>query len=186
MNPRLFSPRLGVLVALQYVLRMVPGSLLYSGLPCSLHVWIARGTSLKTRVNPRGNLLQSSVREANLIACRFSMVVLVCLVRQIWHLTEQPGSSVARHLPYLESALHPDRTMVGFQPALCQYLYRVFIQDVCQFAVPSATKFHFGEKEHMFLHVKLSWTGLFGHRSLKRSMAFGTSWLGWTTWQTME
>ncbi|CAL1157826.1 unnamed protein product [Cladocopium goreaui] len=136
-----FTSVLGLLVALQYVLRMAPGSLLYSGLPCSLHVWIARGSSLKTRCNPRGNLLKSCVREANLIACRFSMVVLVCLVRQIWHLTEQPGSSVARHLPYLELALHPDRMMMGFQSSLCQYF----------------------------------WMGLFGHRSLKRSMAFGTS-----------
>lgn len=185
-SPWLFSPRLGLLVALQYVLRMAPGSLLYSGLPCSLHVWIARGTSLKTRCNPRGNLLKSCVREANLIACRFSMVVLVCLVRQIWHLTEQPGSSVARHLPYLELALHPDRMMMGFQSSLCQYLYHVFIQDVCDFTVPSAPKCHFGGKEICFCMWKLSWMGLFGHRSLKRSMAFGTSWLSWTAWQGLE
>ena len=158
-SPWLFSPRLGLLVALQYVLRMAPGSLLYSGLPCSLHVWIARGTSLKTRCNPRGNLLKSCVREANLIACRFSMVVLVCLVRQIWHLTEQPGSSVARHLPYLELALHPDRMMMGFQSSLCQYLYHVFIQDVCDFTVPSAPKCHFGGERNLFLHVETKLDG---------------------------
>ena len=50
-----FILRLGYLVALQYVFRLRAGALLMCGLPCSLHVWLSRGTSGKSRENPRGD-----------------------------------------------------------------------------------------------------------------------------------
>ena len=177
--------RLGLLVACQYLLRMAPGSLLYSGLPCSLHVWMSRGTSGKSRDNPRGNVSQNAVRIANLIASRFAMLLLVCCVRQIWHLTEQPASSVAKYLPYLELALHPDRMMLGFQPGLCQNLYPAFINSVCVLVLNVqcgsiwshiCSNINGSTFNHEF--HELSWMGLFGHRSLKRSMLFGSACLG--------
>ena len=118
--------RLGFLLCLQYVMRMKPGSLLWSGLPCSLHIWISRGTSGKSRSNPRGVFngcfMHECVRIANCIACRFGLIAIICLVRKIWWDTEQPASSVAQWLPYLEVALHPDRTILGFQSSLFQKL----------------------------------------------------------------
>ena len=112
--------RLGFCIAIQYILRMRPGSLLWSGLPCSLHIWISRGTHHKSRANPRGvvpgKVMYKCVEQANLVACRFGMIALLCLVRQIWWNTEQPGGSVAQWLPYLEVALHPDRTILGWIP----------------------------------------------------------------------
>lgn len=138
-----FTSVLGFCVAVQYVLRMRPGSLLWSGLPCSLHIWISRGTHHKSRANPRGVVpgknMYKCVELANLIACRFGLIALLCLVRQIWWNTEQPGGSVAQWLPYLQVPLHPDRTILGFQSSLIQRF----------------------------------WMGLFGHRSLKRTVCFG-------------
>ena len=116
--------RLGFLVACQYVLRVKANGLLWGGLPCSLHVWISRGTSGKSRDNPRGIcngvFKHDSVRIANLVAARYAMLVLVCLVRQV--ITEQPASSVAPFLPYLEVALYTARQMLGFPAGLLQKL----------------------------------------------------------------
>lgn len=120
--------RIGFLHCLQYTLRLKVGALLWSGLPCSMHVWMARGTSKKTRSNPRGWLksmagfMHDCVRTANCIAARFGLVALLCLVRQIWWDCEQPSSSLAEFLPYLEAALHPAMVMMGFQASVSQKL----------------------------------------------------------------
>lgn len=119
--------RLGFLLCLQYVLRLKLGSLLWCGLPCSLHVWISRGTSGKSRANPRGVnesgvTLHECVGIANCIAARFGLIAVLCLVRQVWWAIEQPVSSVAMWLPYLELALYPARLILGFQASMFQKL----------------------------------------------------------------
>lgn len=120
--------RMGFLLCLQYALRLKVGALLWSGLPCSMHVWMARGTSKKTRSNPRGwqksmaGFMHDCVRTANCIAARFGLVALLCLVRQVWWDCEQPSSSLAEFLPYLEAALHPAMVMMGFQASVSQKL----------------------------------------------------------------
>lgn len=112
--------RYGYLVALQYVLRMKVGALLFCGLPCSLHVWISRGTSGKSRQHPRGRTDLPCVANANQIAARFGMIILVCLARQIWWLAEQPSSSVAHFLPYIQAGLYPAVRMLGFVGGVIQ------------------------------------------------------------------
>ena len=122
------TPRLGFLVCCQYILRLKPGALLWSGLPCSLHVWMSRGTSGKSRENPRGwfeslgGFKHQCVKTANMIAARFGLVALICLVRQVYWCTEQPSSSVAMFFPYLELALYPARVLLGFPAGLFQRL----------------------------------------------------------------
>ncbi len=58
-----------------------------------------------------------------MIAARFALVALICLVRQIYWVTEQPSSSVAMFLPYLELVLYPARIMLGFPAGLFQRLH---------------------------------------------------------------
>ena len=117
--------RLGFLVALQYAMRLRAGGLMMSGLPCSMHVWISRGTSGKSRGNPRGALpaggyKHSCVETANKIAARFALVALLCHCRQVWWITEQPGTSVAHFLPYIRMALFLARLMLGFSGGVLQ------------------------------------------------------------------
>lgn len=112
-------------MALQYVLRLKAGALLFCGLPCSLHVWISRGTSGKSRQHPRGRTDLHSVANANQIAARFGMIILICLARQIWWLAEQPASSVAHWLPYIQTGLYPATRMVGFAGGVIQRMYFV-------------------------------------------------------------
>lgn len=122
-----FLIRLGYLVACQYLLRVQVGGLMFGGLPCSMHVWMSRGTSKKSRSNPRGVLKNGGyaaecVRLANLIAARYALLALICLARAVYWITEQPASSVAHHLPYIKFALYPARLMTGFAGAIFQRL----------------------------------------------------------------
>ena len=107
-------------MALQYALRLKAGALLFGGLPCSLQVWISRGTSGKSREQPRGKTDLPCVANANKIAARYAMIILVCLARQVWWLTEQPSSSVAHWLPYIRAALYPAACIYGFARGVVQ------------------------------------------------------------------
>ena len=93
------------------------------GLPCSGQIWISSGSTGKSREDPRGDITQPCTQLANKLACRFALVALLCLVRQVWWLAEQPGSSVARHLPYLELALAPAMNTLGFAQGIFQKVW---------------------------------------------------------------
>lgn len=114
--------RLGWLVAVQYVLRIAKGGLFWSGLPCSMHIWMSTGTSKKTRANPQGSSVYQCVADANKMAARFGLLVLLAMVRGVYWCTEQPSSSFALFLPYLEAALNPNLYMLGFPAGLIQKL----------------------------------------------------------------
>lgn len=119
--------RLGFMVANQYALRIVESGLAWGGLPCSLHVWISRGTSGKSRENPRGvrpdgTFSHSCVKQANMLAARWALLAMLFHVRRVWWLCEQPVSSVAHYLPYIEAALYPGRYLAGFAGGLLQRL----------------------------------------------------------------
>ena len=111
--PRFTALRLGLLVAIQYILRCKIGALLFSGLPCSAHVWMSSGTTKKTRQNPRGDINEPSTAAGNCLAARFGLVVLLAICRQVFWLCEQPSSSVAPYLPYLDWVMNINRVMSG-------------------------------------------------------------------------
>ena len=108
-------------------MRVKAGGLLMSGLPCSGHVWISRGTTGKSRENPRGDCDSATshkcTKTANLLACRFALIALICLARQVWWLAEQPSSSVAHFLEYIQLALAPAQLMIGFAQGLLQRMW---------------------------------------------------------------
>lgn len=115
--------RTGFLICLQYILRMKPGSLLFAGVPCSGHVWISQGSTGKSKENPRGNTSKKCARDANRIACRFSLAALLATVRQVLWMVEQPGSSVLPYLHYIAYLLHLDAVssslLVGRMQRMC-------------------------------------------------------------------
>lgn len=114
--------RTGFLVCLQYILRMKPGSLLFAGVPCSGHVWISQGSTGKSKNNPRGNMSKQCTRDANKIACRFSLAAILAAVRQVLWLVEQPGSSVLPYLPYITYLLRLDTVSSSFMMGRIQRL----------------------------------------------------------------
>lgn len=119
-NTILLLPRLGFLLALQYLLRCRCGALMFAGFPCSAHVWLASDGSKKTRADPRGNVSLEFVQRGNMQASRFCLMVLVCKVRQVWWGGEQPNGSLALFLQYVQMVLHPCLFLLGFTSSFIQ------------------------------------------------------------------
>ena len=110
-------PRRGFLLMLQYVLRVVPGGMLFSGVPCNGHVWISRGSTGKSRQNPIGDTQQACTRTANQIASRWALGALVGCVRAVLWVVEQPGSSLLPRLPWVHYLMQLAFGGFGFAPA---------------------------------------------------------------------
>ena len=119
--------RRGFLVALQYTMRIMKGGLLFAGLPCSSHVWISRGTSKRSRADPRGDLTVDMTRFGNMFASRFGLICLICIVRSVFWACEQPNTSLAMYLHYLEHVLNANRIMLGFAVGQCQRLFLAWL-----------------------------------------------------------
>lgn len=94
-------------------MRCKVGSLAFMGLPCSAHVFMSSGTTRKSRSNPRGDMTTSCGRHGNLLASRTAILVLVCVARRVWWGVEQPATSVAPFLHYMDWAININRCMTG-------------------------------------------------------------------------
>lgn len=108
--------RMGLLIALQYVLRVRAGGLCHGGLPCSHHIWISSGTTGKSRACPLGDTSVACTQLGNCIATRWGALNLLCVARRVFWGGEQPGSSVAPYMPVIEWCLNVNRCMSGFTP----------------------------------------------------------------------
>ena len=108
--------RIGYCVALQYLLRVSRGGLMWAGLPCSSHVWISRGSSGRSISCPRGDTSKKITRVGNEQACRWALMVLVCIARGVWWCCEQPSSSLVPSLHYVKWILHLNRVNPSLLP----------------------------------------------------------------------
>lgn len=104
------------MLCLQNALRCRVGALCFMGLPCSSHVFMSMGTTGKSRACPRGDMTVGGARLGNLLAARTAILICVCLARQVYWEIEQPASSVAPYLPYLDWVLNINRSMSGMNP----------------------------------------------------------------------
>ena len=108
--------RLGFSICLLNVLRCREGALCFMGLPCSAHVFMSMGTTGKNRANPRGDMTVATTKMGNLLAARTALLICVCLARKVFWGIEQPASSVAPYLQYLDWVININRAMSGFSP----------------------------------------------------------------------
>lgn len=100
--------RPGFLYALKGVLRLVPGSLLWGGVPCSLLVFISRATSKR---NLDGHDIYGDPKSAptvlsNLILSRFALLVALAISRDVWWAIEQPSTSLLPKTDYYQLFLN--------------------------------------------------------------------------------
>ena len=167
LKPALLHARIGYSVALQYCLRLRAGALMFCGLPCGSHVWISRGTSGRSQACPRGNVDCEFTSTGNEQAARLALMILLCTVRLVYWACEQPHSSLVPKLPYIEWVMNLNRVHPSLDAArlvkLCLNSNYSVHYDL---AVPTG-----------FLDVpaQLSWMGILGARSLKRTILFGSS-----------
>ncbi|CAE7269466.1 unnamed protein product, partial [Symbiodinium pilosum] len=72
---------------------MAPQGLATIGLPCSSFVYMNSATSQRTLEEPFGREDLEYVRQANTLAARVCLLILLITVRQCYFLLEQPMSS---------------------------------------------------------------------------------------------
>ena len=112
-------------MALQYTLRIIKGGMSWAGLPCGSHVWISRATSKRTRSDPIGDRSVPMTRVGNMLSSRYGLIILVCIVRQVYWGCEQPHSSLAMYLPWLEMVCNSNKYLYGMPCGFVQKLFPV-------------------------------------------------------------
>ena len=96
----------GFAVAIHYALRLKPYGFMVAGPQCTTWVWIARNQSKRSREDPMGDTSRQDVRDANELASRLAILVLLLTKRGCHWVIEQPGSSFLFLHPDMESALN--------------------------------------------------------------------------------
>ena len=157
--------RVGFILMLQTVMRLKPGKgLLFCGPPCNSHVWMSSGTTKKSKSNPRGDVTVEACKAGNMIAARTACAILVAVMRGCYWALEQPGSSVLPFLAPIRHALDKPYSMglqLAFFVRLFLVCYRLCVSPG-QVCYPGCVPF-------------LSWMGLLGSRTLKRSLLIGSA-----------
>lgn len=70
----------GLLAAFQAARRMVEGSTVWLGVPCSQWVWLSRGTTGRSRIRPKGAKRRyASVANGNKLVRRVCYLFLICI-----------------------------------------------------------------------------------------------------------
>ena len=96
----------GFLLAIQRVLRIRRGGLLWLGVPCGSFCWMAKATHQRSSENPLGRQDLASVELGNLLSCRAILLVMIAISRGVFWFIEQPSLSALEFFPYLEYAKH--------------------------------------------------------------------------------
>lgn len=111
------------------VMRLKVGGLLWGGVPCSSWVFLNRHTSKRSREAPLGDEGQPSVRRANLLVTRWTLLVLLAVSRGCLWLAEQPMSSLMPEHPRLKQVCE-----LGQTPSLHTHLQHNMTEtNTCMF-----------------------------------------------------
>lgn len=84
----------GFLSALQSLRRVIQGGLLWLGIPCSSWIWLARSTTRRCRIRPKGSKKFQKVRKHNRLVRRLCFMLEYCRKKGIRWIIEQPHSSL--------------------------------------------------------------------------------------------
>jgi len=91
--------RRGFFHALDLILALMVGGLLFGGPPCSLFVYLSYAVHRRSRQNPYGNTSNFVVRAANMIVQNWIVLLVICHVRGCYDITEQPSTTAMFEYP---------------------------------------------------------------------------------------
>ena len=91
--------RRGFFHALDLILALMVGGLLFGGPPCSLFVYLSYAVHLRSRQNRYGNTSNFLVRAANMIVQNWIVLLVICHVRGCYDITEQPSTTAMFEYP---------------------------------------------------------------------------------------
>ena len=93
--------RKGFLRCILETLRLRGDGLLAAGVPCSSFVWMNAYTS-KRHIDVLGDQDKEYIRQANCVACRTALLLMLCVIRSVQFSIEQPRSSRLYDLPWMK------------------------------------------------------------------------------------
>ena len=94
----------GIAAAIRIALSVIPGGVVWFGVPCSTFVWMARGHTKRSRPNPLGDVARMDVRRANRIARLVALICQVLTKRGVFFVMEQPAGSLLWWTPCMRLA----------------------------------------------------------------------------------
>ena len=94
----------GIAAAVRMVLAVMPGGVAWFGVPCSTFVWMARGHTKRSYLNPLGDGTRVDVSRANAIARIVTMLCRVLSMRGVFFVMEQPSGSLLWQVPCMRLA----------------------------------------------------------------------------------
>ena len=100
----------GFIHALQCMRRLRPRrGVCWLGTVCSTWVFMSRNSTMRTHLNPQGDISRTCVRNGNRQASRSALLIAICYSRLLGYFLEQPGSSMIWRHP---SMVHAQATAV--------------------------------------------------------------------------
>ena len=91
----------GLVRATAATLAVQEGGVLWSGMPCSSFVWIARASHQRSDENIWGDTEKPKIELANTLLLRWLLLAFVAVARKVLVIVEQPGSSLLDMVPHL-------------------------------------------------------------------------------------
>ena len=95
----------GFIHALQCMRRLRPRrGVCWLGTVCSTWVFMSRNSTMRTHLNPQGDISRTCVRNGNRQASRSALLIAICYSRLLGYVLEQPGSSMIWRHPSMAHA----------------------------------------------------------------------------------
>lgn len=95
----------GFVTACRGVLRLVELGLFYGAVPCSSYVFMSAGTHHRSATSPWGEEKLPFVYDGNALGCRFMLLCLLAIVRNVKWMIENPRCTHLSLLPPLKYIL---------------------------------------------------------------------------------
>ena len=136
-NEQDMETTLGFLVAILYVLRIKPNSLLFLGVPCCSFSWVSSSKHCRSVHQPFGDTQHSFVVLGNKLCARSVLLALLGMTRGVFYFVENPMRSAISFYPYMKYLLSLRRlnsnlmqsTISGWCPRVISSISRVCCPD---------------------------------------------------------
>jgi hypothetical protein len=89
----------GFILATNFAARLGLGAQHLTAPVCSTWVWLSRGSTGRSELNPLGNTRLCSVSEANIMVSRVCLIIMICLAKGVFFVCEQPRGSLLQLHP---------------------------------------------------------------------------------------
>jgi hypothetical protein len=93
----------GFILATHFAARLGLGAQHLTAPVCSTWVWMSRGSTGRSGLNPLGNLRSSKVSDANIMVSRVCLIIMICLAKGIFFVCEQPRGSLLELHPRFQA-----------------------------------------------------------------------------------